>query len=323
MQLNNSIKEDWENAGSHVPVLADELTGLLDPQPQDTIIDGTFGAGGHARRLAQSLGQDALFIGIDRDPLAGRYFELFAQYQPFRCRFIQGNFADAFQELADKEFEADLIYLDLGVSSMQLDRPERGFSYSYNAPLDMRMDPDSKVTARQIVNEWPPEELARIFKAFGEERYARQIARRIASERRQAPLETTLQLVDTIKAAIPTPARFGAGHPARRIFQALRIAVNDELSSLSQGLENAFEVLAPGGRMAVISFHSLEDRIVKKFFAARIGKCTCPPDLPKCVCKAKAQLRIITRRPVTPSVAEMSANPRSQSAKLRVVEKLR
>ena len=322
MQLNK-MQDDRDNAASHIPVLADELTGLLDPQPQDTVIDGTFGAGGHARRVGSSLGQDALFIGIDRDPVAGRHFELFAQYQPFRCRFIQGNFADAFQELAEKGFEADLVYLDLGVSSMQLDRPERGFSYSYDAPLDMRMDPDSKLTARKIVNEWPPEELARIFKAYGEERYARAIARRIAAERRQAPLETTLQLVDTIKAAIPTPARFGAGHPARRVFQALRIAVNDELSSLSRGLEHAFDVLAPGGRMAVISFHSLEDRIAKKFFAARVGKCTCPPDLPKCVCKAKAQLRVITRRPVTPSLEEMSANPRSQSAKLRVAEKLR
>jgi 16S rRNA (cytosine1402-N4)-methyltransferase len=321
MRLNNSIR-DLPNGASHVPVLAAELLECLAPQPDDTVIDCTFGAGGHARRIAPELSQDALFIGIDRDPVAGRYFELFAQYQPFRCRFIRGNFADALQEMAEKGFEADLIYLDLGVSSMQLDRPERGFSYSYNAPLDMRMDPDNSVTAKKLVNELSVEELAGIFKAYGEERYARQIARRIASERKKASFETTLQLVDVIKAAIPTPARFGAGHPARRVFQALRIAVNDELSSLKRGLENALEVLSPGGRMAVISFHSLEDRIVKKFFAARIGRCKCPPDLPQCVCGAEAELRLITRRPVRPSPAELSENPRSQSAKLRVAEKL-
>jgi 16S rRNA (cytosine1402-N4)-methyltransferase len=306
----------------HVPVLVTELVEMLEPQPDDTVIDGTFGAGGHARRIAQELKEGALFIGIDRDPVASRYFDLFAQYQPFRCRFMQGNFADALEELAVNGFEADLIYLDLGVSSMQLDRPERGFSYSYNAPLDMRMDPDNPVTARKLVNELPYEELAKIFKTYGEERYARQIARRIVRERETNPFETTLQLVDTIKAAIPTPARFGAGHPARRVFQALRIAVNDELTSLKRGLDNALTLLAPGGRMAVISFHSLEDRIVKQFFAGKVGKCTCPPDLPKCVCRAQAEVRIITRRPLTPSDAEIADNPRAQSAKLRVAEKL-
>jgi 16S rRNA (cytosine1402-N4)-methyltransferase len=322
MQLNDSIQGLPSNGSAHVPVLAAELLNLLDPQPDDTIIDCTFGAGGHARRVARELGQDAVFIGVDRDPVAKRYFDLFSQYQPFRCRFIHGNFADALEDLDQNDFEADLIYLDLGVSSMQLDRPERGFSYSYNAPLDMRMDPSAKVTARQMVNELSHGELARIFKSYGEERYAGQIASRICAEREKKPFETTLQLVDAVKAAIPTPARFGAGHPARRVFQALRIAVNDELASLERGLENALSLLAPGGRLAVISFHSLEDRIVKQFFTARVGKCTCPPDLPQCVCKAQAELRVITRRPVAPSPDEMAENPRAQSAKLRVAEKL-
>ncbi|MBI5871356.1 MAG: 16S rRNA (cytosine(1402)-N(4))-methyltransferase RsmH [Actinobacteria bacterium] len=322
MQLNDSIQGLPSNGSAHVPVLAAELLNLLDPQPDDTIIDCTFGAGGHARKVARELGQDAVFIGVDRDPVAKRYFDLFSQYQPFRCRFVHGNFADALEDMNQNGFEADLIYLDLGVSSMQLDRPERGFSYSYNAPLDMRMDPSGKTTARQLINELPYAELTRIFKRYGEERYASQIARRICRERDEKPFETTLQLVDTVKAAIPTPARFGAGHPARRVFQALRIAVNDELDSLERGLENALSLLAPGGRLAVISFHSLEDRIAKQFFAARIGKCTCPPDLPRCVCEAKAELRIVTRRPIAPSEEEIAENPRAQSAKLRVVEKL-
>jgi 16S rRNA (cytosine1402-N4)-methyltransferase len=286
------------------------------------VIDCTFGAGGHARRIAEKLGGKAWFIGIDRDPVARRYFDIFDQHQSFRCRFIQGNFADAMQDMNEQQYQADLIYMDLGVSSMQLDRPERGFSYSYNAPLDMRMDPDMKVTARELVNELPYDDLIRIFRDFGEERYARAIARRIIREREERPYETTLQLVDTVKAAIPTPARFGAGHPARRIFQALRIAVNNELTSLERGLENALNLLAPGGCLAVISFHSLEDRIVKRFFNSRLGKCKCPPDLPKCVCGAEAEIRLLTRRPIVPSDEEIAANPRSQSAKLRAAEKL-
>lgn len=307
---------------AHVPVLATELVDLLDPQPEDTVIDCTFGAGGHARLVSNLLGPKATFIGIDRDPVARSYFDLFSQHQPFRCRFMQGNFSDGLAQLNEKDFEADLIYMDLGVSSMQLDRPERGFSYSYNAPLDMRMDPGKPVTAKQLVNEMEYKELARMFKQYGEERYARQIAKRICNERERQPFETTLQLVDAIKGAIPTPARFGAGHPARRVFQALRIAVNDELGSLTRGLENALQLLAPGGRLAVISFHSLEDRIVKQFFAARVGKCTCPPDLPQCVCGSEAEIKLVSRRPLGPSEEEISDNPRSQSAKLRVAEKL-
>ncbi|RJQ46627.1 MAG: 16S rRNA (cytosine(1402)-N(4))-methyltransferase RsmH [Gaiellales bacterium] len=320
MQLDNSIR-DYDGS-AHQPVLAQELVKLLDPQGKDRVIDCTFGAGGHARQVAAALGPEGWLIGIDRDPEARKHFDIFSQYQDCNCRFVHGNFADALQDMVDRGYEADLIYLDLGVSSMQLDRPERGFSYSHNAPLDMRMDPGTETTAKDLVNRLPEKELARIFKTYGEERYARQIARRICREREERPFETTLQLVDTVKAAIPTPARFGAGHPARRVFQALRIAVNQELDSLERGLVNALQLLSPGGRMAVISFHSLEDRIVKRFFADRVGKCECPPGLPRCVCKAKAEVRVITRKPVTPSEEEMADNPRSQSAKLRVAEKL-
>ncbi|MHB0916108.1 MAG: 16S rRNA (cytosine(1402)-N(4))-methyltransferase RsmH [Thermoleophilia bacterium] len=320
MQLDNSIR-DYDGS-AHLPVLASELVTLLDPHHKDRVIDCTFGAGGHARQVARSLGPEGWLIGIDRDPEATKYFDTFKQSQECNCRFVQSNFADALDDMAANGYEADLIYLDLGVSSMQLDRPERGFSYSHNAPLDMRMDPGTKTSARDLVNQLPAGELTRIFKTYGEERYAKQIARRICSEREKKPFETTLQLVDTVKAAIPTPARFGAGHPARRVFQALRIAVNQELDSLERGLETALELLAPEGRLAVISFHSLEDRIVKRFFADRVGKCECPPDLPMCVCKAKASLRVITKKPVTPAEEEMADNPRSQSAKLRVAEKL-
>ncbi len=321
MHLNDGMEQAVPDSG-HQPVLADELVELLDPRPGDRVVDCTFGAGGHAARVAALIGEEGDFYAVDRDPLARSYYETFYRQQQCRCHFIQGNFADVLADMYERGLTVNLVYLDLGVSSMQLDRPERGFSYSYNAPLDMRMDPEGGVTARQLVNELPYDELVRIFREFGEERYSRQIARRIVREREQRPFETTLQLVDTVKAAIPTPARFGAGHPARRVFQALRIAVNDELSSLQRGLENALRILAPGGCLVVISFHSLEDRIVKRFFNSRVGRCECPPDLPRCACGAEAELRVLTRRPVTPTAAERAANPRSQSARLRAAEKL-
>jgi 16S rRNA (cytosine1402-N4)-methyltransferase len=200
---------------------------------------------------------------------------------------------------------------------MQLDRPERGFSYAADAPLDMRMDPTSELSARQIVNGSPERELTRIFRAFGEERYARQIARAIARRRRQRPFERTGDLVDVVKAAIPAPARFGDGHPARRVFQALRIAVNDELGALESALPAALEMLRPGGRIAVISFHSLEDRIVKRFFRDRAKGCTCPPELPVCVCGKEPEARVLTPKPVRPSAHEVDDNPRAASARLR------
>jgi 16S rRNA (cytosine1402-N4)-methyltransferase len=216
---------------------------------------------------------------------------------------------------------ADAVLLDLGVSSMQLDRPERGFSYAADAPLDMRMDPSSTPSARDLVNEEPERELASIFKRYGEERYARQIARAIVRRRRERPFERTGELVETIKAAIPAPARFGDGHPAKRVFQALRIAVNDELGSLEAALPAALEMLRPGGRLAVVSFHSLEDRIVKRFLRERERGCTCPPEFPVCVCGHEPELRALARRPIRPGAAELAANPRASSARLRAAVK--
>ena len=217
---------------------------------------------------------------------------------------------------------ADAILLDLGVSSMQLDRPERGFSYATDAPLDMRMDPSAEPSARELVNEADARELERIFRRYGEERYARQIARGIGRRRRKQPFERTGELVDTIKASIPAPARFGDGHPAKRVFQALRIAVNEELDALEDALPAAVEMLRPGGRIAVIAFHSLEDRIVKHFFREEARGCTCPPDFPVCACGHEPVLRVLTPRPVRPTAREAAMNPRAASARLRVAEKV-
>jgi 16S rRNA (cytosine1402-N4)-methyltransferase len=225
------------------------------------------------------------------------------------------------EQLAENGVRADAILLDLGVSSMQLDRPDRGFSYSVDAPLDMRMDTTQDLTAREIVNEWPERELATIFRRYGEERYAKQIARAIGRRRKEEPFARTGELVDAIKAAIPAPARFGDGHPAKRVFQALRIAVNDELGSLEAALPAALEMLRPGGRLAVISFHSLEDRIVKQFLRDRERGCTCPPDFPVCICGHEPELRAIERRPIKPGEAEIAANPRAASARLRAAVK--
>jgi 16S rRNA (cytosine1402-N4)-methyltransferase len=213
--------------------------------------------------------------------------------------------------------KADAILLDLGISSMQVDRPERGFSYATDAPLDMRMDPSSEPTAAAIVNTWDERELVTVFRRYGEERFAAPLARAIVRRRSETPFTRTGELVDVIKLAIPTPARFGEGHPAKRVFQALRIAVNDELGALEAALPAALEMLRPGGRLAVISFHSLEDRIVKRFVAEKAKGCTCPPDFPVCVCGKEPTLRALTRKPIRPSQREVDANPRSASARLR------
>jgi 16S rRNA (cytosine1402-N4)-methyltransferase len=233
-----------------------------------------------------------------------------------------GNFADTLAELGEKGFTATHVYMDLGLSSMQIDTPERGFSYSYDAPLDMRMDPSLPITAADIINTWPKKELARLFGRYGEERFAGRIAHAIAMQRERTSYTRTAELVDTIKAAIPTPARFGAGNPARRVFQALRIEVNDELGSLQRALPRAFSLLEAGGVLAVISFHSLEDRMVKEFFVGKVRSCTCPPGFPVCVCGAKASGEIMTSKPVIPSLRELELNPRSGSAKLRALRRL-
>jgi 16S rRNA (cytosine1402-N4)-methyltransferase len=237
-------------------------------------------------------------------------------------RFLRGEFSVVLEQLASNGVRADAALFDLGVSSMQIDRPERGFSYAADAPLDMRMDPNAEVSARELVNEESERELTRILKEYGEERYARQIARAIGRRRRAEPFERTGELVETIKSAIPAPARFGDGHPAKRVFQALRIAVNDELGSLSAALPAALELLRPGGRLAVISFHSLEDRIVKRFLRKQEHGCTCPPDFPVCVCGQEPVLRAISRRAIRPSAQEIAANPRAASARLRAAVKV-
>ena len=225
------------------------------------------------------------------------------------------------RQLASNGVEADAVLLDLGVSSMQIDRPERGFSYAADAPLDMRMDLRDSRSASDLVNELPERELTEIFRRYGEERFARQIAREIVRRRAAVPFERTSELVDAIKSAVPAPRRFGDGHPAKRVFQALRIAVNDELGALERVLPAAVEMLRPGGRLAVISFHSLEDRIVKRFLAGAARGCECPPDLPVCVCGKEPSMRLLTRKAVRPSPQEAADNPRSASARLRAAVK--
>ena len=301
----------------HVPVLATEVRELLAVQPGETVLDATFGAGGHAGLLAADLAGRGRFIAIDRDPTVRPYFERFRRRAGVPARLLRGDFSVVLRQLADNGLSADAILLDLGVSSMQLDRPERGFSYAADAPLDMRMDPSADVSARELVNEADERELATIFRRYGEERYAQQIARTIVRRRQERPFERTAELVETIREAIPTPARFGDGHPAKRVFQALRIAVNDELGALESALPDALRVLRSGGRLAVISFHSLEDRIVKRFLRAEERGCTCPPDFPVCVCGREPTVRSLARKAIRPSAKETAANPRAASARLR------
>jgi 16S rRNA (cytosine1402-N4)-methyltransferase len=307
---------------THVPVLAGELIELLDPQPGETAVDCTFGGGGHARLVADRIGPGGLLIAIDRDPAAEERFAELADEVACEVRFIHADFVTALELLQDERLRADLLYLDLGMSSMQVDTWERGFSYAYDAPLDMRMDTDQGLTAREIVNHWDERRLARLLREYGEERYATQIARVIARERRRHELSSTGELVEAIKAAVPIPAQFAGGHPARRTFQALRIAVNDELAQLDAALPIAWDVLAAGGRLAAISFHSLEDRRVKRFLAARARGCVCPPELPICVCGREPEAELLTRRAIAPTPGEVASNPRSKAAHLRAARKL-
>ena len=306
----------------HVPVLAGEVVSLLDVRPGETVVDCTFGAGGHASLLAARLRGEGKLIAIDRDPTVAPFFERFRRGTHVKARLHHGEFSDVLERLAENGVRVDAILLDLGVSSMQIDRPDRGFSYAVDAPLDMRMDPASDLTASDVVNEASERDLADIFKRFGEERYARPIARAIVARRRSEPFERTGDLVEVVKAAIPAPARFGEGHPAKRIFQALRIEVNDELGALERALPAALELLRPGGRLGVIAFHSLEDRIVKQFLRAQEQGCTCPPDFPVCVCGSQPTMRATPRRAIRPSAAEVAKNPRAQSARLRVGTKV-
>jgi 16S rRNA (cytosine1402-N4)-methyltransferase len=306
----------------HVPVLAGELIEFLDPAPGAVAVDCTVGGAGHARLVADRVGASGTVIGIDRDPLAEERFAELAAEVACETRFIRADFVAGLSMLRDEGLEANLVYMDLGMSSMQVDTWERGFSYSYEAPLDMRMDPAQELTAAEIVNGWEERRIARLLRDYGEERYAGQITRAIVRSRARTELSTTQELVDVIKRAIPVPAQFAGGHPAKRTFQALRIAVNDELTQIDEALPLAWDVLAVGGRLAVISFHSLEDRRVKRFLAEKARGCICPPDLPICVCGHDPEAELLTRRAIAPTTGEIASNPRSKSAHLRAARKL-
>jgi 16S rRNA (cytosine1402-N4)-methyltransferase len=304
---------------THLPVLAPELAELLGPQPGELAVDCTFGGGGHARLIADRIGPTGTLIGIDRDPVAEQRFEEFAREAPCQTRFVRDDFVAGLQALYGEGLRADMVYLDLGISSMQVDAWERGFSYSYDAPLDMRMDPEQEFSARDVVNEWPQSRIADVLRRFGEERHAAAVARSIV---RRRPIDTTSELVDAIKAGMPASARFGGGHPAKRSFQAIRIAVNEELGLLDEALPLAWDLLNTGGRLAAISFHSLEDRRVKHFLADRAKGCICPPDFPVCRCGREPEAELLTRKAVAPGESELANNPRAASAHLRAAVKV-
>jgi 16S rRNA (cytosine1402-N4)-methyltransferase len=305
----------------HLPVLWRETVDMVDPQPGGTVIDGTFGAGGHARLVAERLGPEGTLVVVDRDPVALEIAERFATEVACRVRIVAAPFAEAFESLAAEGFRADGAYLDLGMSSMQIDQAERGFAYTRDAPLDMRMGVGEGggelVSAAEIVATWDVPSLTRTLRDLGEERYAAKIAKAIVRERAKAPIDTTGRLVDVVTNAIPTPARHVGGHPAKRTFQALRIAVNDELGQVDRALPAAWSLLGIGGRLAAISFHSLEDRRVKRFVAGLLQGCVCPPDLPVCVCGQEPEAEVLGKGGVVPSREEQQQNPRSRSARLR------
>ena len=309
---------------AHVPVLAGELIELTAPAAGENVVDCTFGAGGHARLMADRIGAGGTLVCIDRDPAAQERFEEMAAEVACQTRFLRMEYGEALDLLREESFRADLVYLDLGISSMQVDTWERGFSYSYDAPLDMRMDPGQELDARAIVNDYDERRLAQLFRRYGEDPNARVIAREIVRRRKRRPIETTGELVEAIESALPAAVRrrFGGGSPAKRVFQAVRIAVNGELESLERALPAAWDLLHDGGRLAVISFHSLEDRRVKRFLAARARGCICPPDLPVCACGRTPEAELLTRRAVAPSPGELAANPRSGSGRLRVARRV-
>jgi 16S rRNA (cytosine1402-N4)-methyltransferase len=311
------------NAFRHLSVLPEEAVRYLAPKPGGLYIDGTVGGAGHAVRILEASSPDGMLIGFDRDEEALRAAS--ERLLPFgdRVRLVHGNFAGLAEALAEIGIERiDGLLLDLGVSSPQLDQAERGFSFQQDAPLDMRMDRSCGATAAELVNGLPEVELTRIIKEYGEERWAKRIAAFIAKAREEAPIETTLRLVDIIKGAIPRGAWEERLHPATRTFQGLRIAVNDELASLEQGVDRGVRLLNKGGRAVVISFHSLEDRIVKNSFRRLAQGCTCPKNFPYCVCGATPLVRILTGKPIMAGEAEVAANPRARSARLRAAERL-
>ena len=307
---------------SHVPVLFQETIDFLSIKPDGVYVDGTLGGGGHSQGICSRLGPDGILIGIDRDTdaLAAAADRL----KDVSCHtsFVHGNYTDIKEILKNEGISAvDGVVLDLGVSSFQLDEAERGFSYMHSAPLDMRMDRSMSFSAYDVVNGYSKDELTRIIREYGEEKWASRIASFIVRERSQTPVKTTGELVEIIKKAVPASARRQGPHPAKRTFQAIRIEVNDELGGLRTALGETPGVLAPGGRFCIITFHSLEDRMVKQQFQKAENPCICPPGLP-CVCGREPLIKRISKKPVLPSAAELAVNPRARSAKLRVVEKL-
>lgn len=306
----------------HVSVLLEECIEGLDIKPDGIYVDGTLGGAGHSSRIAAKL-TTGRHIGIDRDPVALKVArERLAPYAD-RVTLVHSNFCEIAKVLDDLGIEGvDGILLDLGVSSPQLDDGARGFSYMADAPLDMRMNNEDSLSAHTVVNTWSYEELKRILYDYGEERYAPKIAAAICSRREEKPIETTLELVDIIRSAMPAAALREKQHPAKRSFQAIRIAVNDELNSVAKVMEDAIPRLNPGGRLAVITFHSLEDRIVKSAMTNASKGCTCPPHFPVCVCGKKPQVKVITRKPIVSGDEELERNPRARSAKLRICEKI-
>ena len=306
----------------HVSVLLDECIEGLNIRPDGIYVDGTLGGAGHSTQIAKRLTTGRL-IGIDRDPIALKAAGERLSKVTDRATLVHSNFCDMKQVMEDLEIPGvDGILLDLGVSSPQLDDAQRGFSYMADAPLDMRMNSEDSLTADLVVNTWPQEELKRILYTYGEERYAPQIAVAICRRREENPIKTTLELVDVIRGAMPPAALREKQHPAKRSFQAIRIAVNDELGSVERVMTDAISMLNPGGRLAIITFHSLEDRIVKTAMAEAARGCTCPPNFPVCVCGKKPIVKLISRKPIVSTEEELERNPRARSAKLRICEKL-
>ncbi|MEC0265631.1 16S rRNA (cytosine(1402)-N(4))-methyltransferase RsmH [Paenibacillus anseongense] len=313
----------------HVTVLKEESVEGLHIKPDGVYVDCTMGGAGHSSLIASKLGPDGLLIALDQDDVALTNAQTVLAPYLDRVKIVKSNFRDLEQvlmneprALRDGKPQVDGILFDLGVSSPQLDDGERGFSYHQDAELDMRMDRTTELTAKTIVNEWAPERIAKILFEYGEEKFSRRIAGVIAEARTKVPIETTGELVELIKEGIPAAARRTGGHPAKRSFQALRIAVNDELGAFEEALEQSVRCLAPEGRVAVITFHSLEDRICKQFFVKNVEKCTCPPAFPMCVCDKSGDLKLVTRKPIIPSENELEVNQRARSAKLRIAEKL-
>ena len=311
------------NGFHHIPILRDTVVSLLEPKRGGIFVDGTLGGGGHAEAVLEQLPQGGKLYGIDRDGAAieaasarlARFSEAFTA--------IRGNFFDMKQLLAQRGVtEVDGILLDLGVSSYQLDTPERGFSYHEDAPLDMRMDSSAPFSAYDVVNGYSAEELTRIIREYGEERYASRVANAIVREREKTPLDSTVRLAEIVKLALPAPARREPQHPARRTFQALRIEVNGELAGLSQALTDAHDLLRSGGVLAVITFHSLEDRITKQTFRTFENPCTCDPRAPMCTCGKTPTAKALTKKPIVADETELEENPRARSAKLRAIRKL-